>query len=41
MIEAASIAMTGKTGGNHVRNDLAELTSLNRDYVNSVQKKFN
>jgi ketosteroid isomerase-like protein len=29
--------MTGETGGNHMRNDLAELTSLNREYVNSVQ----
>jgi ketosteroid isomerase-like protein len=26
-----------KDGGKHMRNDLAELTSLNRDYVASVQ----
>src|SRR5438045_6581641 len=25
------------TGGRHMRNDRAELTSLNRDYIDSVQ----
>src|ERR1700716_4424717 len=25
------------TGGRHMRNDIAELTSLNRDYIVSVQ----
>ena len=29
--------MTGRDGGNHDDNDIDELTSLNRDYVNSVQ----